>query len=133
MGGLGPMAGQAHHFRNYAPEPVPYGIERYTNEVARLHRVLDKRLEAAAFLAGDAYSIADICTFPWIRMKENKREIALHAHALAAQRGDHARAPAAGAQARAAAGRAAAAWPVAARLLYPGSKRLKPASASPVA
>lgn len=64
VGGFGPMAGQAHHFRLYAPKKVPYGIERYTKEVTRLYGVLDKRLKGRPFLA-DAYSIADIATFPW--------------------------------------------------------------------
>ena len=66
MGGLGPMAGQAHHFRQYAPEKVPYAIKRYTNEVNRLYGVLDKRLEGRNYIAG-AYSIADMASFPWIR------------------------------------------------------------------
>ena len=64
MGGVGPMFGQHNHFANYAPEKLPYAVERYTNEVARLHRVLEKRLSGSAFLAGPDYSIADICTFP---------------------------------------------------------------------
>ena len=59
MGGLGPMAGQAHHFRHYAPEKIPYAIERYTNECNRLYGVMNKRLADRAFLAGD-YSIADM-------------------------------------------------------------------------
>ncbi len=67
MGGVGPMFGQYNHFANYAPERLPYAVERYTNEVKRLHRVLDKRLGEAAYLAGDEYSIADIATFPWMR------------------------------------------------------------------
>jgi len=67
MGGVGPMFGQYNHFANYAVEKLPYAIERYTNEVARLHRVLDKRLAESAYLAGPDYSIADIATFPWIR------------------------------------------------------------------
>jgi len=66
MGGLGPMAGQAHHFRQFAPEPVPYGIERYTNEVNRLYGVMNTRLEQTPYLAGEAYSIADIASFTWI-------------------------------------------------------------------
>ncbi|MDX1609252.1 MAG: glutathione S-transferase N-terminal domain-containing protein [Halofilum sp. (in: g-proteobacteria)] len=66
MGGVGPMAGQAHHFRNYAPEKIDYAIERYTNEVARLYRVLDRRLAEVEYLAGE-YSIADIATWPWVR------------------------------------------------------------------
>ena len=65
MGGLGPMAGQAGHFRVYAPETVPYGIDRYTRETARLYGVLDKRLADREFIAGD-YSIADMACHPWI-------------------------------------------------------------------
>lgn len=65
MGGVGPMFGQAHHFLRAAPEPVPYGIERYTKETRRLYGVLDRRLGEEAYLAG-AYSIADIVTFPWV-------------------------------------------------------------------
>lgn len=64
MGGFGPMLGQAHHFRRFAPERIPYAVERYTKETARLYRVLDGRLAEAAFLAGD-YTIADMATFPW--------------------------------------------------------------------
>ncbi len=66
MGGLGPMAGQAHHFRIYAPEPVQYAIDRYTNEVNRLYGVMNKRLAKADYLAGD-YSIADMAAYPWVR------------------------------------------------------------------
>jgi len=65
MGGLGPMLGQAHHFRGYAPERIEYGVERYTNEANRLYGVLDRRLEGRAWIA-DAYSIADIACWPWI-------------------------------------------------------------------
>ena len=65
MAGLGPMMGQAGHFRNAAPEPLPYAIERYTNESLRLLKVMDRRLETRAFLAGDAYSIADMAAYPW--------------------------------------------------------------------
>jgi GSH-dependent disulfide-bond oxidoreductase len=71
MGGLGPMLGQAHHFRIYAPEPIPYAVDRYTNEARRLYRVLDKRLGEAEFLSGD-YSIADIACFPWTRSHERQ-------------------------------------------------------------
>ncbi len=72
MGGVGPMFGQYNHFAAYAPEKLPYPIERYTNEVKRLHRVLDKRLQEAAFLAGQDYSIADIATFPWVRNPDRR-------------------------------------------------------------
>jgi GST-like protein len=71
MGGLGPMAGQAHHFRQYAPEQVPYAIDRYTNEVNRLYGVLNKRLAERDYLAGD-YSIADMAAFPWTRSYEKQ-------------------------------------------------------------
>jgi len=69
MGGVGPMFGQAHHFLRAAPEQVPYGIQRYTDEARRLYGVLDRRLAEAAYLA-DEYSIADIATFPWIARHE---------------------------------------------------------------
>ncbi len=65
MGGLGPMAGQAHHFRQYAPERLPYAIDRYTKEVNRLYGVMDKRLADREHLAG-AYSIADMAAWPWV-------------------------------------------------------------------
>jgi GST-like protein len=65
VGGLGPMAGQAGHFNVYAPEPVPYAIDRYTREVARLYGVLDRQLDGRQFVAGD-FSIADIAIYPWI-------------------------------------------------------------------
>jgi GST-like protein len=67
MGGIGPMFGQANHFANYAPDKIPYAIERYRNEVLRLMRVLEKRLSQAEYLAGRDYSIADIATYPWVR------------------------------------------------------------------
>ena len=70
MGGFGPMLGQAHHFRRFAKEQVPYAIERYSNETRRLYGVLDKRLGEAEFLSGDDYSIADIATFPWAARHE---------------------------------------------------------------
>ncbi len=70
MGGFGPMLGQANHFRVYAPEKLPYAIDRYTNEARRLYSVLDRRLGEAAYLAGDDYSIADMATFPWTRSYE---------------------------------------------------------------
>lgn len=66
VAGLGPMAGQAGHFRSYADVKIPYAIERYTNEVNRLYGVLDRRLADRAFIAGDEYSIADIAIFPWV-------------------------------------------------------------------
>jgi GST-like protein len=71
MGGVGPMLGQTHHFRKYAPEPIPYAIERYTNEAKRLYGVLDTRLGESEYLAGD-YSIADMAVFPWIRPHKNQ-------------------------------------------------------------
>ncbi|ONF97614.1 glutathione binding-like protein [Sphingomonas jeddahensis] len=66
MGGLGPMLGQNHHFRNYAPEKVPYAIDRYLKETNRLYGVLDRRLADRAFVAGAEYSIADMASYPWI-------------------------------------------------------------------
>lgn len=67
MAGVGPMLGQAHHFRNYAPEPIDYAVQRYTREAARVYRVIDRRLEHNRYLAGDEYSIADMATYPWLR------------------------------------------------------------------
>lgn len=67
MGGLGPMLGQAHHFRVYAPEKIEYAINRYTNEAKRLYGVLDKQLGRNAYIAGKGYSIADMAIFPWTR------------------------------------------------------------------
>jgi len=66
MGGLGPMAGQNHHFGIYAPEKIPYAINRYVNETNRLYGVLDRRLAGRPFLAGDNYSIADMAAYPWV-------------------------------------------------------------------
>jgi len=71
VGGLGPMAGQNHHFGSWAPEKIPYAIERYRNETARLYGVLDRRLAQSPFLAGD-YSIADIACYPWIAPHERQ-------------------------------------------------------------
>jgi GST-like protein len=71
MGGIGPMCGQAHHFRQYAPEQIDYAVNRYTNEVGRLYGVLDRRLGEVDYVAGD-YSIADMAIFPWIRSYENQ-------------------------------------------------------------
>jgi GSH-dependent disulfide-bond oxidoreductase len=72
MGGVGPMLGQTHHFRMYAPEKIEYAINRYSNEAKRLYGVIDKRLAQSAWLGGDSYSIADIATFPWLRSWENQ-------------------------------------------------------------
>ncbi|GBQ28380.1 thiol:disulfide oxidoreductase [Gluconacetobacter azotocaptans] len=66
MGGLGPMAGQNHHFRLYAPEKIPYAIERYTKETQRLYGVLDRHLTGRDFIVGDSYTIADMACYPWI-------------------------------------------------------------------
>jgi GST-like protein len=66
VGGLSPMAGQCNHFRNYATEKIPYAIDRYTKELERLFRVMEKQLSSRDYLAGE-YSIADIATFPWAR------------------------------------------------------------------
>ena len=72
MGGVGPMFGQANHFRRYSKEKLQYPIERYTNEANRLTRILDRRLGEAPYVAGDDYSIADIAIFPWMRGAENR-------------------------------------------------------------
>jgi GST-like protein len=74
MAGLGPMAGQAHHFRLYAPEKLPYAINRYTKECGRLYRVLDRRLADRPFLAND-YSIADMACYPWIRPERQGQDM----------------------------------------------------------
>lgn len=73
MAGLGPMAGQTHHFLQFAPEPVPYAIDRYVKENARLYGVLDRRLADREYIAGD-YSIADIATYPWIVPHQRQRQ-----------------------------------------------------------
>ena len=65
MGGLGPMAGQNHHFSRFAPEKIPYAIKRYVDETARLYGVLDRRLADRDFVAGSQYSIADMAIYPW--------------------------------------------------------------------
>ena len=72
MGGVGPMLGQAHHFRIYAPEKVLYAVERYTNEARRLYGVMDRQLAHHPFIAGKTYSIADIAIFPWLRSWANQ-------------------------------------------------------------
>lgn len=72
MGGVGPMLGQNHHFRIYAPEKIAYAINRYTNEANRLYGVIDRRLAESRYLAGPQYSIADMATFPWLRNWKNQ-------------------------------------------------------------
>lgn len=67
MSGLGPMLGQAHHFRNYTPDPVEYGIKRYTSEAGRLYGVVDRRLGESDYIAGADYTIADMAIYPWLR------------------------------------------------------------------
>ncbi|KJK24900.1 glutathione S-transferase [Burkholderiaceae bacterium 16] len=75
MGGLGPMAGQNHHFVQYAPEPLPYAIERYVKETARLYGVLNKHLaDGRAYICGAEYSIADIACYPWVVPHERQRQ-----------------------------------------------------------
>lgn len=66
MGGVGPMLGQAHHFRIYAPEPIEYAINRYTNEAKRLYEVINKQLSQFPYIAGENYSIADMALYPWV-------------------------------------------------------------------
>ena len=66
MGGLGPMAGQNHHFSHYAPEKLPYAIDRYVKETGRLYAVLDKRLRKRNFILGKQYTIADMASYPWV-------------------------------------------------------------------
>ena len=73
MGGLGPMAGQNHHFIQYAPEQIPYAIDRYVKETARLYAVLDKHLAGREFIAG-SYSIADIACYPWVVPHRKQRQ-----------------------------------------------------------
>jgi GST-like protein len=72
MGSVGPMLGQTHHFRVYAPEKIEYAINRYTNEAKRLYGVMDKRLARSKYIAGADYSIADIAIFPWLRSWKNQ-------------------------------------------------------------
>lgn len=72
MGSVGPMLGQAHHFRQYAPEKLGYAIERYSNEAKRIYGVIDRRLSQSQYLGGSEYSIADIATFPWLRSWERQ-------------------------------------------------------------
>ena len=72
MGSVGPMLGQAHHFRLYAPEKIEYAVNRYSNEARRLYNVMDKRLASCKYLAGASYTIADIATWPWTRSWKNQ-------------------------------------------------------------
>jgi GSH-dependent disulfide-bond oxidoreductase len=72
MGGVGPMLGQAHHFRIYAPEKIEYAVNRYTNEAKRLYGVMNRRLSANKFIAGNTYTIADIAIFPWLCSWQNQ-------------------------------------------------------------
>ena len=73
VGGLGPMAGQTHHFLHYAPEKIQYGMDRYVKETSRLYAVLDKRLQGREFIAGE-YSIADMACYPWIVPHERQNQ-----------------------------------------------------------
>ena len=72
MAGIGPLLGQAHHFRLYAPEKLPYAIERYTNEAKRLYGVMDRHLADSDYFAANEYSIADMAIFPWTRSWQNQ-------------------------------------------------------------
>jgi GST-like protein len=75
MGGLGPMAGQNHHFNHYAPEKIPYAIDRYVKETSRLYAVLDKRLKGRDFIVGRQYTIADMAAYPWIIPQRQGQDI----------------------------------------------------------
>lgn len=72
MGSVGPMLGQAHHFRVYAPQKIDYAVERYTNEARRLYGVMNKRLAQSTYIAGGSYTIADMAIFPWLRSWQNQ-------------------------------------------------------------
>lgn len=72
MGSVGPMLGQAHHFRVYAPQKIDYAVERYTNEAKRLYGVMNRRLAQSSYIGGDSYSIADMAIFPWLRSWQNQ-------------------------------------------------------------
>jgi GST-like protein len=72
MGGVGPMLGQTHHFRNYAKDKIQYAIDRYTNEANRIYGVIDRRLAESRYIACDEYSIADIAIWPWTRTPQNQ-------------------------------------------------------------
>ena len=75
MGGLGPMAGQNHHFALYAPEKLPYAIDRYVKETSRLYGVLNKRLAGRDFIIGKAYTIADMAAYPWINPERQGQDM----------------------------------------------------------
>ena len=72
MGGVGPMLGQAHHFRIYAPDKIDYAYDRYTNEAKRLYGVMNKQLESHKYIAGSQYTVADVAIFPWLRSWQNQ-------------------------------------------------------------
>lgn len=74
MANIGPMFGQAGHFINYAPEPIPYAIQRYRRETARLYRVLDEQLTRHEYIAGNSYTIADMAIFPWITLYKGHKQ-----------------------------------------------------------
>ncbi len=74
MGGVGPMAGQAHHFLKYAPDDLPYAKSRYRDEAARLYGVLDRRLADRPFVAGDNYTIADMAIWPWASLWQGQEQ-----------------------------------------------------------
>ena len=76
MGTVGPMLGQAHHFRNYAPEQIDYAVNRYTREASRIYQVIDTRLADNTYLAGDEYSIADIAVWPWLLPHRQGQDLA---------------------------------------------------------
>jgi GSH-dependent disulfide-bond oxidoreductase len=80
MGGLGPMAGQNHHFSQYAPEKLPYAIDRYVKETSRLYSVLNKRLKERKFICGDQYTIADMACYPWILAERQGQNLADFPH-----------------------------------------------------
>ena len=75
MGSVGPILGQAHHFRGYAPRKIKYAIDRYTNEAGRIYGVINRRLGESAWLAGDDYTIVDMATFPWLRSYERQGQV----------------------------------------------------------
>ena len=79
MAGLGPMAGQAHHFLHYAPQPVDYAIDRYVRETGRLYGVLNKRLADREYVAGE-YSIADMACYPWVLPERQRQDMAQFPH-----------------------------------------------------